>query len=211
MENFLETICVTDGDVALLDLHQQRMWRTGEAFDFQPPKLEKVVPEIPFEWRKGKVKLRIVYRKQVELVEFIPYTPKKIKALRLVEGESIDYTYKYADRRCFDPLLAGLPKGTDVIIVQKGAVTDCSYANLVFERAGIFYTPEKPLLKGIKRQYLIEKGIIVPKRISSQEVGDYERIHLLNAMLDLGEMVVDVRNVENGEKEEKDPWGNRCE
>ncbi|MCX8011124.1 MAG: chorismate-binding protein, partial [Ignavibacteria bacterium] len=56
-------------------------------------------------------------------------------------------------------------------------------------------TPSTPLLKGTKRQMLIDNKRIIEKNITSTELKDYQKLALINAMLDLGEIVIDIENV----------------
>jgi 4-amino-4-deoxychorismate lyase len=74
----------------------------------------------------------------------------------------------------------------DVIIVRKGAVTDSSYCNLVFEDAdGNLFTPSDALLSGTCRQRLLDEGIIREKTITLANLHEYEYVYFINAMMGL--------------------------
>ena len=51
-----------------------------------------------------------------------------------------------------------------------------------------WYTPQKPLLKGIQRQYLLSKGLIKVKDIHISDLIQYNRIRLFNALITFGEI-----------------------
>jgi 4-amino-4-deoxychorismate lyase len=104
--------------------------------------------------------------------------------LELVMAENLDYGYKYLDRSALNNLKAK-SQADDIIIVQDGFVTDTSIANLVFENDRGFFTPQKHLLPGIKRESLLAAGVIKLKNISAADLKDYTRVRLINAMIDL--------------------------
>ncbi|HEY8936446.1 MAG TPA: aminotransferase class IV, partial [Cyclobacteriaceae bacterium] len=116
-------------------------------------------------------------------VEFIPYQPKSIRSLRIVEHDRINYEFKYADRRTIDRLFE-LRKGCDdIIIIKRGLVTDSSFSNIVFKKGKHWYTPWSALLKGTMRQSLLEDGIIEEEEIRKEDLKDFESFKLINAML----------------------------
>ena len=76
----------------------------------------------------------------------------------------------------------------DIIIIRNGLVTDSYYANLCFEKKGELFTPVVPLLNGTKRMKLISEKKIIPIDIKPKEINSYDRIHLINAMIDIEKM-----------------------
>ncbi|MDR2404967.1 MAG: hypothetical protein LBE27_01180, partial [Deltaproteobacteria bacterium] len=44
---------------------------------------------------------------------------------------------------------------------------------------------ERALLKGVKRQSLLDKGIISKRRITPDNLGDFQKVFFINAMIDL--------------------------
>ncbi|HET6559925.1 MAG TPA: aminotransferase class IV, partial [Prolixibacteraceae bacterium] len=84
----------------------------------------------------------------------------------------------------------------DIIIIKNGYVTDSFTANLLFFDGGRWFTPTTPLLKGTKRQWLLEKGFIVEKEIREENIPAYSKVGLVNAMIEMEEMpVVDIKNI----------------
>jgi 4-amino-4-deoxychorismate lyase len=132
-------------------------------------------------------KCRVLYKKHVEKVEFIPYKPKKISSLKLVNCEDIDYTYKYADKKRFDELLANNPGYDDILIVRNGLITDTSFSNIAFYDGKKWLTPSEPLLKGTKRECLLRNKLIFEEMIKATDICRFEKAILLNALLDIDE------------------------
>ena len=132
-------------------------------------------------------KCRVLYGKQIEAVEFQPYTPKKVKTLQLLEDNEIDYRYKYENRLDFDHLLAGKGLADDILIVKNGCVTDTSYSNIVFFDGKRWVTPDTFLLNGTQRQRLLAEGAIDVAHITPADLKYYSQAKLINAMLDFEE------------------------
>lgn len=188
MYPLLETIKVIHGRYIHLEYHNRRLntalkalYGTTQSVDLRP-----LLPTHPP--AKGRFKCRMVYTNRVQSVEFIPYQIRPITQLQLVVCDSIDYQFKYADRRALETLTR--LKGTcdDILIVKNGLVTDTSYCNVVFGRDGNYYTPEKPLLAGTCRQRLIDQGVIETAHIRPNDIRSYQEIYLINAMMELGEL-----------------------
>ena len=84
---------------------------------------------------------------------------------------------------------------SDILIVKNGFITDTSFSNIIFLKCGRWYTPNTPLLKGTKRAKLLDLGLINERSIRPEEMGNYEKVGLINAMLELGEVVLAVENI----------------
>jgi len=135
----------------------------------------------------GLYKCRIIYEREVQKVEYIPYTPKPVRALRIVHNDAIQYEHKFLNRSCIEDLLQG-SDADDILIVRQGFVTDTSYANIVFFDGNNWVTPARPLLFGTKRQVLLERGVIRQADISYTDLKQFIRAALINAMIDLGDI-----------------------
>lgn len=156
-------------------LHARDTWDLQDLIEF--PDLD---PEITF-------RCRFLYAHKVDTVEFIPYTPRVIQKLYLVNADELDYQFKYADRSALENLKkthAG-EKHSDILVVKNGLITDVSFANIAFYDGTRWYTPDSPLLKGTKRAYYIEKGLLIEKRIFPADLPKYQKARLINALLDL--------------------------
>ena len=190
MYRFLESICCKDGDVLNLDLHQERVNRTfHHFFPKEPPLvLHNISSSLP---QSGKYKCRVEYGIEDFDVDYSIYTTPVIKSYKLVKIDSLDYQYKYADRRKLDDLFATRGSADDMIMIRNGLVTDSYYANLAFFDGNIWWTPKTPLLAGVMRASLIAKGKLQCKDIFQEEVGNFLKVSFINAMLELGEVSID--------------------
>jgi 4-amino-4-deoxychorismate lyase len=196
MSRFIETIQLLEGQFLNLPFHQQRIKRTLEVF-FPGEKnfgLEDILKDTNYP-PSGKHRFTLTYSIQPLEFRIIPYAPKKITRLLLRSGDYIDYGFKYADRSELNRLLEGLGPEDEVIIMKNGLVTDASYANLAFYDGKDWFTPDAPLLHGTKRQQLIDKAILHETRIPGSDIHRYHKCSLVNAMLDLGEVEINCRNI----------------
>lgn len=189
-ETYLETIKVVDGQLMNIEEHRLRMIHTiGK---------EHVLPiEVPQEYRHGTVKCRILYdQTAIREVTFAPYTLPTIRSLQIVEYTDIDYHVKFANRAPITELMKQKGVCDDILITQDGAVTDTSFCNVVFENEEGLFTPDTPLLKGIKRATLLKKGIIKERHITTSDLHLYSKIRLINALIDLKDNVtIDMRHL----------------
>jgi len=143
---------------------------------------------VPKDLGKGLFKCRVVYADKIVKIEFVPYERKTVNRLRIVTDDSIDYAFKYADRSRLDRLRALAGPDEDVVIVKNGLVTDSSSANLVFDTGSGLLTPATPLLKGTRRALLLARKRIRTADIRPADIRSYKSVHLVNAMLDLGDL-----------------------
>ncbi len=196
MSLLLESIKLLNGEYHNLFYHEQRMnhafkllfgedhWFNLE--DFLGP-LER--PET------GLFKCRITYDDQSKDIQFLPYEPKMIRHLKLVEDNDIRYEHKYVDRKGIDKLFAQRKECDDILIVQNGRITDSSYSNIVFKRKNHWYTPWSALLKGTMRQNLLEWNDISEEDIYVEDIKNFEAFKLINAMLGFAGPEIDVSNI----------------
>ncbi len=192
MIKFIETIKVLNGDTPDIKEHAQRVRATLRHFYSKSKEefdLILSVSEILDREREkisnGLFKLRVVYSDRFISGTLIPYIPKTIKRLKVVECDAIDYPFKFENRTAIESLLSYKDNCDDILIVKKGVVTDTSYSNIVFERMGSLYTPESYLLAGTKRAKLIRDGIISEEKIRPCDIDRYDKAYLINSMLDL--------------------------
>jgi 4-amino-4-deoxychorismate lyase len=69
-------------------------------------------------------------------------------------------------------------------------VTDSYYANVIFSDGDQWYTPYQPLLQGTKRQQLIDQGVVHPIPIGVKDIARFQRIQLINAMIDIEDQLL---------------------
>ena len=140
-------------------------------------------------------KARLLVKMEVEKVEFVPYQKKSVRSLQLVEAADLRYDHKFADRAPIDLLVAAKGEADDILITSKGRVTDTSYANVCFWDGTGWLTPANPLLPGTKRALLLEKGLIRTREICTSDLAFFEKVSLINSMLDPGEVELPVRHI----------------
>jgi 4-amino-4-deoxychorismate lyase len=196
MSLLLESIKLQDGDFFNLFYHEQRMNRSlkllcGELEHFD---LEEFLKRIQ-KPEKGLFKCRIVYDDNTRAVEFLPYTPKNVFTLRIVEHDRINYEFKYADRKSINRLFELRKDCDDILIVKRGYVTDTSYCNIVFRKGRRWYTPWSALLKGTQRQKLLERNVILEEDIRLDDISSFESFKLINAMVEFDGPEIDVSNI----------------
>lgn len=186
---FSEVIKVKEGVFYNLPCHTDRMNRTTRHFFGKEIKCDLAFGRIPAGMRNGLVKCRIVYSDEIHSVEFVPYSFKSIHTVAVVHDDAIEYMYKSTDRTRLDSLLKA--SGCDeIIIVKNGYVTDSSSANLVLEDASGLYTPADCLLRGTKRESLLNSGMISERAVQLVDIKRAIRIFLINAMMDLEDGIV---------------------
>lgn len=191
MSQFLESICCIDGKVLLLDLHQERVNRTFIEFfsAAQPHDLTGFITNVP---SVGKFKCRVVYDSSSIEKSFIPYSNPLIESFEVVSCNTINYAYKCTDRSELNSLYSVRGDKDDILIDKQGMLTDGYFSNLAFYDGKKWFTPAQPLLKGVKRASLIAAGKLTERAIRTSDLNQFEKISFINAMLDLGEVTVDL-------------------
>ncbi|MCL3781370.1 4-amino-4-deoxychorismate lyase [Prolixibacteraceae bacterium JC049] len=184
MCQLLETIRIENGEPQLIGYHQERMnCAAQELWNGIAPNLQVTLMRMDFP-AEGVFKCRIVYGREIEKVEVIPYTIRNIQSLKLIEGNNIDYSHKWVDRTAINELYENRGISDDILIVKDGLITDTSYCNVVLGNdIDGWFTPENPLLDGVMRQSLIDTGEIEERAIKVEDLSRYKYIRLINAMM----------------------------
>lgn len=187
----LETMQVRDGQFQNIEYHNKRFNNSKKELfglnDFQY--LENII-KIPSECSEGIFRCRVVYEKEIQEVTFTPYIYKEIKTLKLVDIGDWNYSYKYADRSFMTNLLTENKEFDEVIMTQHGFITDCTIANLAFYDGRNWVTPSTPLLKGTKRQQLLDRQAIIETQIRLEDLEKCESLCLINAFRDLSRTIL---------------------
>lgn len=194
----LETIKCKDGQLFNIKFHQARFEKAQKEYFGISPKIklnkEIAVPEFA---KNGLFRCRVTYSKQIVSIEFIPYQFQKINSLKLVEGNEIDYRYKYSDREKLNQLFEKRGNCDDIIIVKNRCITDSFVANLIFFDGEKWWTPDPPLLSGTQRARLLEQGKIFECRITTQDLSKYKKVGLINALNNFEDMqIVQIENIQ---------------
>ncbi|MEK6558028.1 MAG: aminotransferase class IV [Candidatus Margulisiibacteriota bacterium] len=175
-----ETIKWVEGKPQHLDYHEARANASRiQLFGTKTPiKLIEYLSDLP---PSGAYRVRIVYSEIVDRVEVEPLRPSPIRTLKRVKS-TLDYSHKLLDRSKLDELFAKRGQADDVLIVKEGWITDTTIANVAFFDGQKWLTPEKPLLPGIFRAFLLNKGVLTPARIHLQELSRFRYAAILNAL-----------------------------
>jgi 4-amino-4-deoxychorismate lyase len=182
----LETIYLKNGQLQHIDYHNQRFNETRKVIFGNDETVDlRDLINIPEENKIGEFRCRVIYENEIKSVNFLKYVQKEIKKIRLIEIGNWDYSYKYADRSFLNNLLENNPDVDEVIMVKNGFITDCTIANLAFYDGTNWFTPSTPLLKGTKRQYLLDKQLITEREIRVEDISQYEGVCLINCFRNL--------------------------
>lgn len=195
MSQFLESICFDGSGFPLLEYHQHRVDRVfREVYGHESTlKLGEI---LPMEISGSSIrKLRVLYSNTQHQIEVQPYIKRKVDTLQVIASDTIEYGHKYADRTALGQLFEQRNTADDILIVKKGLLTDSSYANIALLKNNAWYTPERPLLQGVRRAKLMKEGQLIPTPIYVNDVNQFEQLSLFNAMIDLGEVTVPIENI----------------
>ncbi len=196
MPQFIESIKLLDGQFYHLPQHEERRRKTLLHYFGMGPQLmlSQILKRelVPF---KGLYKCRVVYYEDGQYVEFIPYTANRIHSLKVVQDDSIDYSFKFENRKRLKELFELRGSCDDIIIVKNGCITDASYANVVFKRKNEWITPKTYLLNGTMRQQLIKDNMIVEEEIREKDIPKFESVKLINSMLGFDGVELPITNI----------------
>lgn len=182
----LETLSIQNGHIQHIEYHNRRFNESRkELFDGRETLDLGQLINIPIEFQQGQFRCRVLYARAIDSVQVYPYIQKEIKRLTLIDIDNWDYSHKYADRSFMSNLLAENPDFDEVVMVKNGFITDCTIANLAFWDGTNWFTPSTPLLKGTKRQQLLDKQMIMEREIRIEDISQYEGVSLINCFRNL--------------------------
>jgi len=206
MSQLVESILVKNGWFYNLDLHEERMNSAMAKIygNSEFVELEDILYSKLTQWMEtqgedvitGKIKCRVLYEREVLDVEFAPYNMRTINSLKVVYDDSIDYSIKTADRSALNKLYDQRGDCDDILIIKNGLVSDAWAANVLFYDGKGWFTPRTPLLEGTKRRLLLNLEIIKETDIRVENIKSYQKIRLVNAMIDFEDEVdVEISNI----------------
>lgn len=193
----LETIKCKDGILHNLQWHNLRFNQARKEYFGLSTKMNLVnFIKVPSSSKNGLFRCRISYSKTIDQVEFIPHEYRKIESLKLIEGNGIDYHFKFSDRKNLTKLFEQRENCDDILIVKNGFVTDSYTANSIFFDGEKWWTSDTPLLPGTQRAKLISENKLSVCSISLNDLSKYTKVGLINALWDLKDMpVIDTKNI----------------
>ena len=171
---FIETILIKD-TIQNLELHNKRMNKTRKYFyDVEELNL------IDYIELKPNKRVRVLYDREILKVEYFDLQEREFNNFKIVYSD-IDYSFKSENR---DELNSLKVSGYDeVIIVKNGYITDTTISNLAFFDGKEWHTPTNPLLKGTKREELLNKGFLKEKNIELSHLKTYKKFAMMNAII----------------------------
>jgi len=196
MSRFIETIRLEEGVTSNLGYHEERMNRSvaevlqvNLKFDLENTLSSLSLP------RKGIYKIRLVYDTEIRSMEVTPYNKRKVRQLKIVYDNAISYGFKFENRGELENLFSQREDCDDIIIIKNYQVTDASYANLIFLKDNRWFTPKTFLLNGTTRKRLLERKIIIEEKITINDLQRYEKVKLINDMLQVDGHEIDVSQI----------------
>lgn len=196
MSRFIESIKLLDGQFYRLPFHQDRVNGVFECFfpNIKPFDLVELLKNKNFP-NKGIYKCRIVFESDIQLIEFVPYTRRDIKSLKLVETQIEPSTYKSEEREKINKAYNQRANCDDIIMLNHGYLSDASYWNIALWNGQNWYTPTRPIIYGTQRAALLHSGEIIEKNISKEDLLNYKYIRLFNAMIEFGEIELNCNSI----------------
>lgn len=196
MSLFIESIKYADNSFLRLDLHQQRINKVFEEyFPFEKPFQLTNIPLLHLYNKPGVFKCRIVFDTRVRNIELLPYKRKNISSLQLTYASIPVCTGKPENRLQLDEAFSERKQCDDIIIVREGYLTDSYYANIALWDGKKWVTPTLPIIYGVQRQWLLNNHLIVEKQIHVNDIDQYSKIRLFNAMIEFGETELDINRI----------------
>ncbi len=196
MCRLIESIRLSHNKLENLPYHEARMNQARAALfgSKNPIKLSAQI-QIPERLDERIYKCRVLYKDQIEEIEFVPYRIRAIHSLKLVHCDTIEYAYKFENRELLNQLFTHRSNCDDILIIKDGYITDTSYSNIAFFDGNRWVTPSTPLLAGTQRQKLLDKGIIHEQEIRVDDLQKFTHARLMNALMGFSDTKVPVSHI----------------
>lgn len=178
-----ETLAIKNGQILNKKYHNRRFIK-GQQFLNCSTIITDIanIMSIDDNFNNKFIRCRVAYSQDNYQVDYFDYIPKPINSFKIVLCDNIDYAYKYNDRSLLNNLLDKKQQCDEIIIIKNNDVTDCSIGNLLFLKDGQWFTPDTPLLQGTQRQYLLDSGKIALASITKDNLSDYQKVMMINAL-----------------------------
>jgi len=184
---FIETLLIKNGEIQNLKYHLNRMEKTFKYFKWKINKLRiengewRINDELRIE--NGEWRIRITYNQYgIQKIETFPIKKRIFKKFKIVKID-FDYKFKYKNRKQFSILNSQFSIYDELILVKNNLITDTTISNLAFFTGKEWITPKFPLLKGTKREELIQKNFLKEENIHTSDLKFFKKIALINAIL----------------------------
>lgn len=191
MYPLFETIRL-EGNMALnLKYHFQRMSKSAYLlFNEDISFLESLSNEIGLLRYQERHRCKVYYNLHEYKLEISKYNPQHAAYITFITDDDLEYSLKFSNRQCIEKHVTNLREGEVPIFVKNSLVSDSNYANIALWNGREWLTPDTPLLRGTKRQFLLDKNLIKEASIHVEDMYKYPKLMLINAMLDWEERVI---------------------
>lgn len=173
-----ETLKAVNGEISHLLFHQARFDKTRKELYGATHKI--VLAEHLDPPKEALYRVRVEYAKEIQKIEYIPYIPRTIQTLKLVEAD-IDYAYKYCDREAINKHC--MSEVDDVLFTCNKELKDTSIANIALWIDGEWKTPFHPLLEGTTRARLLASGLLKCEVLETKSLQKAEKFAIMNALI----------------------------
>jgi 4-amino-4-deoxychorismate lyase len=180
---FFESMALIEGKIRNLHLHQKRINQTFayfypeyKAHDLQNLKFDNINVRHTFS------KFKFSYNHSEYIFENAPYQINSIEMVIPFHQPLLDYSFKYSDRLIINRLKTMVPNSAEILIIKNGTIRDTSIHNIIFSDGNEWFTPEEPLLNGTMRQFLLLNKSITERKISLQNLNQFNKFKLINAL-----------------------------
>jgi len=180
----IETVSIENKQIRNAELHNARIKKTlTDLFNQSNSFMVENVIELKNVAEMYQYKCRIIYSDTIQYIDYQTYHPRTIRNLKIVHSNTINYSYKFADRSELVKLCQLNADFDDILIVKNGFVCDTSFANILFFDGKDWFTPSTFLLNGTMRQCLLRQGQIAERQIGVEDLKLYSKAMIINAML----------------------------
>jgi len=193
--DLLETILWTpERKLWLLPYHLKRLGQSAEYFSFKldSEQVRRQLTDCTSALPKKPHRLRLLVTKSgaVSVAASVLEPGASIFTDIALAAEPVDAAnpflyHKTTCRQVYQHALKLAPGAADVLLYnQKGEITESTIANVVVDLRGRLYTPPLRcgLLPGTLRAYLLERGLIMEKAVTIEQLASCPRIFLFNAV-----------------------------
>lgn len=190
----LETMRLEGGAYARRERHVRRMLSSARYFDFpaSEDRLLRALVEHADSHPRGARRARLLLSSNGEAsvesdpLDGWPAAPVEVALARTPVSRADRFLYHKTTRReVYEARRAERPAAFDVLLWnEEGEVTEFTLGNVVVELGGRLCTPprESGLLAGVMRAELIERGEIVERRITLDDLALASRVWLVNSV-----------------------------
>ncbi len=183
MSHWFETLKIDCGEPQNLKWHLLRIKATLSYHNIKPEfDLCKFLKTIEFD-KDNVQRCRIDYNINIINCSVLPYVPLPLRSLQIIETNTLEYSYKYANRSNLDNLRLKKKSCDDILIAINRRITDISYANIVFQYGNKLISPVTPLLRGTLLSLLVERGQVHLQEIFISDIKHFNGWIPVNALL----------------------------